>query len=123
VAVFDAIAPGSAGAFQVDDITPAVLPPGAYNVRIKLPGALSQLATGVALPPVPGGSLTFGAPRYGDINGDDVVDAADLMLLRAGFGRLATEAGYLAHADFNADAVVDGQDFSILALSLHQRGD
>lgn len=94
VAVFDVIAPDSVGAFRVDDIPPVVLPPGAYNVRIKLPGALSQVVPDVVLPPVSGGSLTFGAPRYGDINGDDVVDAADLMLLRAGFGRLATDAGY-----------------------------
>ncbi len=123
VAAFDAITPDSTGAFRVGDITPAVLPTDAYQVRIKLHGALSQLAPGVVLPHASAGSLAFGVPRYGDISGDDVVDAADVVLLRAGFGRPATDAGYQDHADFNADQVVDGQDFSILALSYRQRGD
>jgi hypothetical protein len=122
-AVFDAVTLDPLGTFQVDDVTLAVLPPGMYDVRVKLPGGLSQPALGVRLPPASGAILAFGPPRHGDVNGDDRVDHADLAALKAAFGRLATDAGYRAHADFNADQVVDGQDFSILALHFGQHGE
>ncbi|HLF04373.1 MAG TPA: dockerin type I domain-containing protein [Dehalococcoidia bacterium] len=126
VAVFDGIPVGQPGAFQVTDIVPEVLPPGVYDVRIKVSGGLSQLAPGFALPPLAGSPalpLSFGPPRFGDVNGDGIVDAADLGALRGSFGRLSAEPGYSVLADFNADHVVDGQDFSMLALSFGQPGE
>lgn len=126
MAVFSGISVSRQGAFQVTDVIPAVLAPGTYDVRIKVSGALSQLATGFVLP-LSGGSpallLSFGPPRFGDVNGDNAVDAADLPALQASFGRQSTDPGYRALADFNADQVVDGQDFSLLALSFQQRGE
>jgi hypothetical protein len=123
VAVFSGIPVSATGDFQVEDITEAVVPAGAYDVRVKRSGALSQAASGVAIPPAAGRGLSFGLPRHGDVNGDDRVDEADLALLKAGFARLAGQAGYQPSADFNADGVVDGQDFSLMALSFQEHGE
>jgi hypothetical protein len=124
VAGFSGISADRQGTFRVTDIVPAILAPGTYDVRIKVSGALSQLVPGFVLPlSGPALPLSFGPPRYGDVNGDNVVDAADLLPLRGSFGRRSTDPGYRALADFNADQVVDGQDFSLLALRFQQRGE
>jgi hypothetical protein len=126
VAVFDQVPADSQGAFRVSDVAPQVLPAGSYHVRVKAPGSLSQKALEVWAAPAAGAAaprLSFGPLRYGDANGDDGVDAADLALVQAAFGRQAGDPGYLTPADFAADQVVDGQDFSRMAASFHQVGD
>lgn len=56
----------------------------------------------------------------GDINGDNRVDGADLVLLGLHFGALRGTANYNAAADFNNDGQVDGLDLAILSANFGQ---
>lgn len=51
------------------------------------------------------------ALRVGDINGDGVIDIADFVLLKKGYGKTAAEAGGDSVADINGDGVIDIADF------------
>ncbi|MBK9126328.1 MAG: hypothetical protein IPM13_00800 [Phycisphaerales bacterium] len=50
---------------------------------------------------------------YGDLNGDGIVDQADLGLLAANMGRV--DRASIAAADVNRDGVVDDSDAKILS--------
>lgn len=56
----------------------------------------------------------------GDVNGDNRVDGADLVLFGLHFGALRGTASYLAAADFNNDGTIDGLDLAILAANFGQ---
>jgi hypothetical protein len=65
------------------------------------------------------------APPLGDVNGDGVVDCADLKLVTTSVGETAVPGGYLGetgapaqyhpNADVVRDGVVDGRDVSLVA--------
>jgi hypothetical protein len=67
-------------------------------------------------------TLSYSAFDEGDANGDDVVDAADEALLRAGFGRAGGEPGFDARTDFDRDGLISILDFSLLTRSYSLRG-
>jgi lysophospholipase L1-like esterase len=56
----------------------------------------------------------------GDVNGDNRVDGADLILFGLRFGAQRGAANYLATADFNSDGLIDGLDLAILAANFGQ---
>ena len=81
-----------------------VATPGAYTVRAKAAGYLS-----VSLPSVSiaGGGFAYLDLRFhtlGDVNGDDIIDDADLLQVLFAFG------GGDAQADINGDGTVDDAD-------------
>ncbi|HSS47840.1 MAG TPA: dockerin type I domain-containing protein, partial [Thermoanaerobaculia bacterium] len=51
----------------------------------------------------------------GDLNLDNRVDGADLVIFALHFGALRGDASYAASADFNSDGKIDGLDLAILA--------
>jgi lysophospholipase L1-like esterase len=51
----------------------------------------------------------------GDLNLDNRVDGADLVLFALHFGAIRGDTAYAASADFNADGKIDGLDLAILA--------
>jgi hypothetical protein len=121
----------SQGHFRITDIAPSLLSPGAYDLRVQGRGTLARLAPSVTVPPAGAlgvaapamGSITLEGLWAGDIDGNNVVDQADLLELQAGFGLLEGQPGFNADADFNGDGVVDVLDFSILARSFGRRGE
>jgi hypothetical protein len=64
--------------------------------------------------------LELGArpPVVGDLNGDGVVDCADIGLVRSSFGKRAGEAGFSSKADVNGDGVVDVRDLAVVSRQL-----
>jgi hypothetical protein len=77
------------------------------------------------LPPDPGsgtGGVTIisinGVPQTGDINGDGLVNCADLDIVRASFGKKAGQSGFDMRADVNDDGVVNVVDLSFVAKQL-----
>jgi lysophospholipase L1-like esterase len=51
----------------------------------------------------------------GDLNGDNRVDGADLVIFALHFGAMRGDAAYSASADLNGDGTIDGLDLAILA--------
>ncbi len=67
---------------------------------------------------VTGGRVDIGADEWtipGDANGDDRVDAIDLLILAHSFARTAGQAGYDPRANLNHDGCVNVIDLLILA--------
>ena len=99
---------GGTGSSSLRVVTSSESPPGNYTLFVSgLDGILSHVVT------VP--LVVQGVP--GDVNGDGVVDCADLALARAAFGRQVGQPGYNPRADFNGDGVVNIGD---LAFAAHQ---
>jgi hypothetical protein len=78
-----------------------------------------------SLPPDPGsgtGGVTIisinGVPQTGDINGDGVVNCADLDIVKASFGKKVGQSGFDMRADVNDDGVVNILDLSFVAKKL-----
>lgn len=59
----------------------------------------------------------------GDVNGDNSVNVADFLALRAAFGTTRGSAGYNAMADLNEDGRVGIPDFLILRANFGAQGD
>jgi lysophospholipase L1-like esterase len=51
----------------------------------------------------------------GDLNGDNRVDGADLVIFALHFGAMRGDPAYSASADLNGDGTIDGLDLAILA--------
>ncbi len=54
----------------------------------------------------------------GDVNGDRVVNCADLTLVRSSIGKQAGMPGFLVGADMNVDGIVDVRDLAFVSRSL-----
>jgi hypothetical protein len=54
----------------------------------------------------------------GDVNGDGVVDCADLELVKASMGTRFGKAGFDPRADANGDGIVNIRDLAFVAQKL-----
>lgn len=81
-------------------------------------GDFATVDTG-GLMPAAGVGRVEAVPARVDVNGDGVVDCADLRLVWGAYGRTQGQAGFNPRADVNGDGVVDVKD---LAMVLRQLG-
>ena len=131
VAAFANLTADRKAEFTVTDISAELIPSGIYDLRVNGVGALSDLVSDVTIDTsgeAPGSlpvtvSVDFGIMRSGDLNGDNVVDSADLSALKSSFGDVKGNAAFNPTADLNADRVVDVQDFSLLTANLNGVGE
>ena len=131
VVAFTSLTADRRAGFIVKDLPRELIPPGVYDLRVKGVGALSRRVPGVTVdlsgaapdnrPVIV--SVDFGALPYGDINGDNGVDRADLSAFKPGFGQTGKGGAFNPAADFNGDKVVDSQDFSLLAANFNRMGE
>ena len=94
---------------------------GTYDIGVKCPRSLSELASGVGLA---GGAIVpvdFGTLREGDANNDDAITGADYSFLYTYFG--AASIPGVDYCDFNRDGRVNGLDYSLLWTNFSQAGD
>jgi len=63
-------------------------------------------------------SLTVDKRETGDVNGDGIVNCADLNLVKASLGQRRGEAGYNPQADINRDGVINEEDLTIVVSRL-----
>jgi len=86
------------------------LSPGTHDIVVDSRVALKSRTT-ISV----GGDAPSGAEppelRVGDINGDNVIDIADFVLLKKAYGKTVVEAGDYGIADINGDGVIDITDF------------
>lgn len=129
VEVFEVGAPTP---FMTGDIRPFaghavhVLPPGpeAFDVRL-IPGG-THLSRRITVSPSPDdqdvdlGTLTF---LNGDVNGNNSINIADFLLLRAAFGTGSGGPGYDDRADLDKSGTVNIADFLILRRNFGQSGE
>jgi len=54
----------------------------------------------------------------GDLNGDGVVNCADLAMLRASFGLKVGQSGFDPRADVNGDGIIDVRDLAFVSQKL-----
>ena len=128
VATFKEIVSDAKGSFRIADISPAILPPDRYDVRVKARHTLGNLTSQVTVPASDSGpaasrslSVEWDSLRFGDLDNNHMVDEADVAELKASFGRRPGESKFHSWADFNSDQVVDGQDFPLLAQNYLKR--
>ncbi|MCW5943428.1 MAG: hypothetical protein KIS66_14445 [Fimbriimonadaceae bacterium] len=103
---------GGTGAFS--------LPLGAYDIALKhshwlrrtLPIALGAAGANLAFPIV-----------NGDVNGDNSVNIADYLILRAAFGSSSGAANWVLDADLDHSGSVGTNDFLILRRNFGRSGD
>jgi len=128
VAIYRELVSDANGRFRIRDLSPAILPPGPYDARVKARNTLGSRASRVTIPASDSELFGSGALavewdslRYGDVDHNHIVDDADVEALKASFGRRPGESNFNSQADFNSDQVVDGQDFSLLAQNYLSR--
>jgi glucose/arabinose dehydrogenase len=85
--------------------------PGTYTIRAKAAGYLSVSVPSVSI--VDGGFayLNLRFQTLGDVNGDDIIDDADLLQVLFAFG------GNDLQADLNGDGIVDDADLLIVLFN------
>jgi hypothetical protein len=83
-------------------------PPVAVNGKVYVPTFSGQL--------VVYGLLSGAVP--GDVNGDSVVDCADLAIVKASYGRSSSQPGFDLRADVNGDGIVNLVDLSTVSRQL-----
>lgn len=131
-AVFGGIRADESGNFLVADLSESIVPPGIYDLRLHPEGALSTLvpgqeigagqdATGEPQPSVT--RVEFGPIIYGDLSGNNAIGRSDLAIVRNLFGQLPSLDGEEKLADLNRDNIIDGQDFSLVAMNFEKTGD
>ncbi|MCW5942464.1 MAG: hypothetical protein KIS66_09550 [Fimbriimonadaceae bacterium] len=101
------------GRFSVDALRVAP-----FDVAIKDANWLRVVRTFDAANPV---SLSFSLPN-GDVNGDNAVNIADFLQLRAAFGSSEGAGNWNPMADLNRDGSVNLQDFLILRANFGRSG-
>lgn len=106
-----------AGEFTIENV-----PFGSYILKIKRPGYLARSLLVTVTPESPD-VIELAPPgterRFnlwaGDVNGDGIVDAADMSIITSLLGVGVCSEGYDPAADLNADGVIDNSDI-LLAL-------
>jgi hypothetical protein len=128
VATFREIVSDVNGSFRIADISPTILRPGFYDVRVKARHTLGSGASRLRIPASDSELFASGALavkwdslRFGDIDDSHGVDDADVEALKTSFGRRPGESKFNSQAEFNCDQIVDGQDFSLLARNYLSR--
>ncbi|MEJ5383390.1 MAG: PQQ-dependent sugar dehydrogenase [Fimbriimonadales bacterium] len=86
------------------DFSERVATPGVYTVRAKAAGYLSVSVSGVSIASGGYAYLNLRFETLGDVNGDDLIDDADLLAVLFAFGSDDPSA------DLNSDGVVDDAD-------------
>lgn len=110
---------------QIDTYTANLYPNGTYMVSVAGQGPAEVL---VALPPglkkkqsvtLTGGSQTLNfVLTNGDVNGDNLIDDADLLAVLFAFGQTGTNS-----ADLDGNQVVDDADLLIVLFNFGSQGD
>jgi len=125
------IAANKGGSFSVSDLSPQLIPSGIYDIRLKGENTLSAVQKGINIDTSGDGtselpyvvSADFGPLAGGDLNGDNLIGEEDLLALKSVFGvRSRSVDGGMA-ADLNGDGVIDGQDFSLMAVNFGKQGE
>jgi len=84
-----------------------------YNKQ-NLPQTIQTISTNLMPGQIMTQTTTYSA-KPGDVNGDGYVNAADLAIVQASFGKHLGQAGYNPAADINGDGVVDIRDLAFVA--------
>lgn len=107
----------ASGNFALTDI-----PPKTYQVRIKSPKWLAiQRALDLAVDDAPQWNNTLPG---GDVDDDNAVDIADLLLLIQHYNTLQNSgSGYLGAADINGDGAVDITDLLVVIGNYNKIGE
>jgi hypothetical protein len=84
-----------------------------YNQK-NLPLTNQTISTNLTPGQVLTQTVTY-STKPGDVNGDGYVNAADLAIVQASFGKRIGQAGYNPAADINGDGVVDVRDLAYVA--------
>ena len=107
------------GQFTLPDV-----PPGSYMLHIRRPGYLARNML-FTLPVDEQELLLLSPPDAdefnlwaGDLNGDNRIDSADIILLSDKIGLRAGDLGYSPAFDLNADGVIDSADLTLLLANL-----
>ncbi|MCS7208083.1 MAG: carboxypeptidase regulatory-like domain-containing protein [Fimbriimonadales bacterium] len=103
---------GDSGAFTVPNV-----PSGTFKVWIKARGWLATLTDGITIPNLL--PIAFQSGAHGDVNGDNVINDADLLEVLLNFG----QSGANLNPDVNYDGVVNDSDLLVILLNFGQRGD
>ena len=115
------------GEFRIADIAPSLVPAGIYDLRVKGDRNLARVIRSVVFPATgsPQPLLHIDPPILpaGDVDGSNIVDAGDVLILRNSFGQASSDPVFDDKVDLNRDGIVDVQDFSILSRNFGLRGD
>ncbi|MFN4032565.1 MAG: PQQ-dependent sugar dehydrogenase [Fimbriimonadales bacterium] len=90
--------------------------PGTYTVRARAAKYLPITISSVSIASQGFAYLNLDFPTLGDVNGDGVIDDADLLVVLFAFGSSTTEA------DLNNDGVVDDADLLIVLFNFGAGG-
>ena len=131
LAEFSNVIPDTNGRFTIPDLPADIIPPGTYDLRVSSPGILTALVQGVQIDTIGNDSevlpevveVDFGPLTFGDLSGDNQIDAADLEFVKLAFGSMAGVSNFQLAGDINSDGVVDAQDFSLLAANFGRQGE
>lgn len=108
--------------FRLNPTTGALIPAVSVDgtdVRATVAsGADSITFTGVASLSTVAASAPQPGTVVGDVNGDRVVNQADIDIVRAAFGKREGQAGFDARADLNRDRVIDIHDLALVSRNL-----
>lgn len=95
---------------------------GNRDLLVKGPTWLRARRSNVNIHPTNGASGQAFVLVNGDVNGDNVVNVSDFLLLRNAFGSNSSSPNWNANADLNKDGGVNVTDFLILRNNLGQSG-
>ena len=101
--------------------TEAFVQPGTYDVSVKASHWLRRTLRGMAV----NGMLVLPSVSLvnGDVNGDNVVSAADRAKVTAALGKALGEPGYDPDCDLTGDGVVTAADRALVTARLGSVGD
>lgn len=112
-----AIVTDASGRFVIDSIVP-----GVYHIAVKNSHTLKKINLSDTL--VAGNNIIyFGILPEGDINNDNLVSAADSVLLMNSYNQVETDSAFDSRADLNEDHIVDSLDLVLFMANYNTPGD